>query len=538
MNNNRSIVEIFNETCTKFAQRPAFTCMGQTLSFKEVDELSANFAAYLRYEIGLEPGDRLAIQLPNVLQYPVVIFGAMRAGLIVVNTNPLYTEREVEHQLNDSGAKALVVLSNIAQTASKVIKNTGVKSVIVTNIADLHGFAKRCLINAVVKHVKKMVPPFSFEQSVTFRQAMVSGQKARARQGLEDYTAQADDIAVLQYTGGTTGVAKGAMLTHRNLVSNMIQVQDHLEGCFSGDNELFVAPLPLYHIYAFTVHCMCLFNEGGQSLLIPNPRDIPAFVKFLKGQKITGFVGLNTLFNALCRNEDFKKLDFSSLHTTASGGMALTHEVAALWEKTTGVKTNEGYGLTETSPVVCASRPSHIMPGTVGTPVIGTEVRTVNAEGEETATGEPGELQIRGPQVMKGYWQREEATAEVINEDGWFSTGDVAEIDKEGHIKIVDRIKDMILVSGFNVYPNEIEDVAGLHPDILEAAAIGIPDEKSGEVVKLFVVPVEGKDISKDEVIKHCRQHLTAYKVPRVVEFASDLPKSNVGKVLRKELRT
>ncbi|GLS27510.1 AMP-binding protein [Marinibactrum halimedae] len=532
MNYERSVVDVFNETNQKYQNNPAFTCMGRTLSFKDIDALSAKFASYLQNHTSLEPGDRIAVQLPNLLQYPVVVFGAMRAGMTIVNTNPLYTPRELEHQLKDSGAKALVVLSNIATAAAEVISKTPVKHVIVTNIADLHTPVKRLLINSVVKYVKKMVPEFSFPNQIAFTKAIKLGEQ----KAYQPVTVNHEDIAVLQYTGGTTGVAKGAMLLHSNLVANMEQVREHLGDAFREAEELYVCPLPLYHIYAFTIHCMCLYSRGNESLLIPNPRDIPAFVKELKGKSITGFVGLNTLFNALCHNEDFKQLDFSSLRTTSSGGMALTNEVATRWEKVAGIRPAEGYGLTETSPVVCANKPSEICPGSVGTPVPGTEIKTIDENGAETELGAPGELCVRGPQVMKGYWKRPEATAEVIDEQGWFKTGDVATIDEKHFVRIVDRKKDMIIVSGFNVYPNEVEDVISSHPKVLEAAAIGVPDAKSGEAVKVFVVKEEDSLTDKD-VIDYCRERLTAYKVPRMIEFRDDLPKSNVGKVLRKELR-
>ncbi|GAA5442219.1 long-chain-fatty-acid--CoA ligase [Microbulbifer sp. NBRC 101763] len=532
MDIERSILDVFKGACAKFGDRPAFTCLGRTLTIGDIDTLSAKFASYLQNHTNLKPGDRIAVQLPNVLQYPVVVFGALRAGLVVVNTNPLYTQRELKHQLNDSGAKALIVLANIADTASAVVAETGVEEVIVTEIADLHSPLKRTLINSVAKYIKKMVPEFSFANQVSFREVMTLG----AQQPQQDAERTPDDIAVLQYTGGTTGVAKGAMLTNRNLVANMEQVREAFGSGMKEGEEYYIAPLPLYHIYAFTIHCMCLFSTGNHSLLIPNPRDIPGFVKMLKGQRFTGFVGLNTLFNGLMRNKEFAELDFSKLHSTASGGMALTRDTAKRWEEMTGCVVMEGYGMTETSPVVSFNPTDGVQLGTVGIPVPGTEVKVVDENGNDLPNNSPGELCVRGPQVMKGYWQRPEATADTIDSEGWLNTGDMAVIQDDGYIKIVDRKKDMIIVSGFNVYPNEIEDVVSAHPKVTEAAAIGVPDEKSGEQVKLFVVKADSS-LTEDEVIAFCRENMTAYKVPKQVEFREDLPKTNVGKILRRELR-
>ncbi|AOS97631.1 Long-chain-fatty-acid--CoA ligase [Microbulbifer aggregans] len=532
MDLDRSIIDVFSDACAKFGDRPAFTCLGHTLSISDIDKLSGRFASYLQNHTNLKPGDRIAVQLPNVLQYPVVVFGAMRAGLVVVNTNPLYTRRELKHQLNDSGAKALVVLANIADTASQVIEETGVETVIVSEIADLHSPLKRTLINSVAKYIKKMVPEFSFRNQVNFRDAMGLGGKAPH----QDVKRSPEDVAVLQYTGGTTGVAKGAMLTNRNLVANMEQVREALGDSIKEGEEIYIAPLPLYHIYAFTIHCMSLFATGNHSILIPNPRDIPAFVKTLKGIRFTGFVGLNTLFNGLMRNPDFAELDFSKLHTTASGGMALTRDTAKRWEEMTGCVVTEGYGMTETSPVVSFNPAEAVQLGTVGKAVPATEVKVIDENGNDLPNNTPGELCVRGPQVMKGYWQREEATAETIDSEGWLKTGDMAVIQDDGYIKIVDRKKDMIIVSGFNVYPNEIEDVVSAHDKVTEAAAIGIPDEKSGEMVKLFVVKADDS-LSEEELIAFCRDNMTAYKVPKQVEFRDELPKTNVGKILRRELR-
>ncbi|MCX2801429.1 AMP-binding protein [Microbulbifer thermotolerans] len=532
MDIDRSILDVFKGAWSKYSDRPAFTCLGHTLSIGDIDRLSAQFASYLQNHTNLEPGDRIAVQLPNVLQYPVVVFGALRAGLVLVNTNPLYTQRELKHQLNDSGAKAMVVLANIADTASSVVSETSVEKVIVTEIADLHSPLKRTLINGVAKYIKKMVPDFSFDNQISFREAMSLGAKLPH----QDVQRAPEEVAVLQYTGGTTGVAKGAMLTNRNLVANMEQVREALGDSMKEGEEFYVAPLPLYHIYAFTIHCMCLFATGNHSLLIPNPRDIPGFVKSLKGKRFTGFCGLNTLFNGLMRNPQFAELDFSKLHTTCSGGMALTRDTAKRWEEMTGCVVLEGYGMTETSPVVSFNPTEAVQLGTVGVPVPGTEVKVVDENGNDLPNNSPGELCVRGPQVMKGYWQRPEATAEVLDSEGWLRTGDMAVIQDDGYIKIVDRKKDMIIVSGFNVYPNEVEDVVSTHPKVAEVAAIGVPHDKSGEVVKLFVVKADAS-LSEEEVIAFCRENMTAYKVPKQVEFREDLPKTNVGKILRRELR-
>lgn len=531
LNYNRTVADVFAESCAQFADCPAFTCMGRTISYADLDRLSGAFAAYLQQHTSLKPGDRIAIQLPNILQYPVAVFGAMRAGLVVVNTNPLYTPHEIKHQLNDSGAKALVVLANIAKSAAAIIKETQVEQVIVTELADLHTPFKRVLINFVVKHVKKLVPPFSFPQQISFNEAL-----SAAKTAWTPVARTPEDIAVLQYTGGTTGVAKGAMLTNRNLVANMLQVNDHMKHVFRPRQELYVAPLPLYHIYSFTIHCTSATALGNHSLLIPNPRDIPAFVKQLKSVNFTFFVGLNTLFNALLRNEDFRKLDFSNLRLTSSGGMPLTTETAHRWVELTKAPMSEGYGLTETSPVLTVNPIPDYQLGTVGIPLVETECKVIDEHGKSLPVGEPGELTVRGPQVMKGYWQRPEATAEVLDADGWFKTGDIAVIQADGFIKIVDRKKDMINVSGFKVFPNEVEDVLCSHPDIIEAAVIGIPDGEGSEKVKAFIV-TSNESLTLEQVRKYAKEKLTAYKVPHLVEFRKELPKTNVGKILRRELR-
>lgn len=527
----KTLIEVFNTACANFSSSKAFSCMGQSLTYGELDRLTAKFAAYIQKQTDLKPGDRIAVQLPNVLQYPVAVFGALRAGLIVVNTNPLYTASEVRHQLNDSGAKALVVLANIACNAASVVEETGVKTVIVTELADLHSPVKRILINSVVKYIKKLVPEFSFKNSICFRDTLKLSEK-----DFVAVTREPEDIAVLQYTGGTTGVAKGAMLSHRNLVANMLQVNEHMKQVFRKNQEIYIAPLPLYHIYSFTLHCTSAITLGNHSVLIPNPRDIPAFVKTLQSVPFSLFVGLNTLFNALMRNEDFLKLDFSNLRLTSSGGMALTVETYKKWTALTGAPLVEGYGLTETSPVVTINPFDAAVQGTVGVCMAETECKVVDTNGQTLPNGEAGELCIRGPQVMKGYWQRPEATAEVIDADGWFYSGDIAIIQDDGYIKIVDRKKDMINVSGFKVFPNEVEEALCHHPDILEAAVIGLPDGEGSELVKAFIVS-KNSELTTDAVRHFAKSVLTAYKVPKQVEFRTDLPKTNVGKILRRELR-
>lgn len=528
----QTLVEIFDSFVVRYAENPAFTCLGQTLTYAELNEKSAAFAAYLQNETTLQPGDRIAVQLPNILQYPIVVFGAIRAGMVVVNTNPLYTEREMEHQFNDSGAKALVVLANMADKAEKVVPNTSIKHVIVTQVGDMHGMVKRTLINNVLKYVKKEVPAFKIPGALNLLDTLKQG----AGKPIKAVTLQADDVAVLQYTGGTTGVAKGAMLTHRNLIANMLQCRGLFQMSLEEGKESVVAPLPLYHIYAFTVHCMVMLETGNHSLLIPNPRDIPGFIKVLQKNTFSGFVGLNTLFVALCQQEAFRALDFSGLKLTISGGMALTKAAADQWKNVTGSEIAEGYGMTETSPVVSFNPPGFIKIGTIGMPVSSTVCKVIDEEGNDLPVGEPGELCVKGPQVMKGYWQRPEATAETIDADGWLKTGDVAVITEDGYIKIVDRKKDMIIVSGFNVYPNEVEDVIASHPDIVEVAAIGVPDAKTSEIVKVFVTTTN-KQLTEADVKAFARERLTAYKVPRLVEFRDELPKTNVGKILRRELR-
>ena len=527
-----SINDVMKLAFQRYSDLPAFTSLGRTLSYRELDRLSADFAAYLQQVLGLKAGDRIAIQLPNLIQYPVVVFGAIRAGLVVVNTNPLYTANEMQHQFQDSGAKALVVYAGCGDRAEKILGSTQIKHVITTEVADLHSPIKRWLLNAVVKHVKKMVPVYTLSGAVSLPRALRLG----SRHQHQEVTPGPDEIAVLQYTGGTTGVAKGAMLSHGNLVANYLQLAKHFGEFIGESKETFIGPLPLYHIYAFTMHCMLLLGSGNHSVLIPNPRDIPGFIKELRKWKFTGFAGLNTLFVALVNNKEFAQLDFSALKFTASGGMALTTDAANRWEQITGCQIIEGYGLTETSPGVTFNQPGRVQLGTIGQALPLTELKVLDDAEKSLPAGQPGELYVRGPQVMKGYWQQVEETSLVMTVDGWFRTGDMAIIQEDKFVRIVDRKKDMIIVSGFNVYPNEIEDVVTTMAEVRECAAIGVPDERSGETVKLFVVS-ESDDLTLEMIQAYCRERLTAYKIPRQIEFCKDLPKSNVGKVLRRALK-
>lgn len=527
----RSIIDVLEYSTRKFAHRPAFSNMGHELSYERLYELSGQFCSYLQHHTDLRPGDRIAIMLPNVMQFPVVVFGALRAGLIVVNTNPLYTEREMERQFKDSGAKGLVVLANMAHMAEKVLPKTAIRHVVVTGVGDLFPVVKRVLVNAVVKHVKKMVPAYTIPSVVGFTRVMRLG----AQRHCTDIRRENDDVAILQYTGGTTGVAKGAMLTHRNILSNMFQIKALVGGNLEEGRELLIAPLPLYHIFAFTVHCMVAVLLGEHNMLITNPRDMKSFIRDLTGKPFSMFIGLNTLFVGLMKQEAFRRLDFSHLKNTISGGMALQLDTAERWENLTGSRICEGYGMTETSPVVTINPLDKIKLGTIGLPVPSCELKVVDGEDNDLPIGETGELCIKGPQVMKGYWQSEQATEEAML-DGWLRTGDIARIDDEGYVTIVDRKKDMVCISGFNVYPNELEEVLATHPDVVQCAVIGVPDKRSGEAIKVFVVP-GNPDLTRDEVIRFFRQNLTAYKVPKLVEFREELPTTNVGKILRRKLR-
>ncbi len=536
----RSVVEVFERACKAHADRPAFTNMGVTLTYSDLERHSAAFAAWLQNHTDLQPGERIAVQMPNLLQYPIAVFGALRAGLVVVNTNPLYTVREMRHQFQDSGVRALVYLNTFGRQVQEVLADTRIDYLIEAKIGDLLPGLKGALVNAAVRHVKKMVPAYSLPQAVSFKTVLREG----ARHSLRPVPLSQTHLAVLQYTGGTTGVAKGAMLSHGNLVANMQQVRANMQQLddkghpvIREGQEVMIAPLPLYHIYAFTVNCMCMMVTGNHNVLITNPRDINGFVKELQRWRFSGFLGLNTLFVALMSHPDFRRIDFSALKGTNSGGTALVSAVAERWQQLTGCTVVEGYGLTETSPVVCANpHGDRSRLGTVGLPVPGTLLKVIDDDGRELPLGARGELCVKGPQVMQGYWQRPEATAEVLDDAGWLRTGDIAVIDEDGFVRIVDRKKDLIIVSGFNVYPNEIEEVVMAHPKVASCAAIGVPDEKSGEAVKLFIVPRE-PGLTVEELQRYCRENFTGYKLPRHYVLRDSLPMTPVGKILRRELR-
>lgn len=527
-----SLVDLFEQAAKRYADQPAFLNMGQKMSYRQLEEKSRAFAAYLQQQLGLKAGDRVALMMPNLLQYPVALFGVLRAGMVVVNVNPLYTPRELQHQLNDSGASAIVIVSNFAHTLEKVVAKTAVRHVILTRMGDQLAPIKATLVNFVVKYVKKLVPKYHLPGAISFRHVLEVGETLNYQRP----TVSNDDLAFLQYTGGTTGVAKGAMLTHRNMQANLEQTRATYGKVLRDGKECVVTALPLYHIFALTVNGLLFLELGGQNLLITNPRDIPGFVKELGKFPFTAITGVNTLFNALLNDEQFNKLDFSTLRLSAGGGMAVQKVVAERWEKLTGHYLLEGYGLTECSPLVSVN-PYDISchTGSIGLPVPSTDVLILDDDGNEVPPGEPGELCISGPQVMLGYWQHPEATAEVLK-NGWLHSGDIVTVDQEGFIRIVDRKKDMILVSGFNVYPNEIEDVLMQHPKVREAAAIGVPCDLSGEAVKVCIVKKDAS-LTKEEVLDHCRRQLTGYKVPKIIEFRDELPKTNVGKILRRELR-
>jgi len=534
VNSYQSVVEIFTEATERFADKPAFNNLGKTISYRELDALTQQFAAWCQHEAGLKKGDRIAIMMPNLLQYPVAVFGALRAGLVVVNTNPLYTDRELEHQLKDSGARAIVVVEAFASTFAEIADKTDVEVVITTRFGDMLDFPKSMLVNFVLKYVKKMVPPFSLPGSHSFKDVLAKGASLPAATTDVGH----DDIAFLQYTGGTTGVAKGAMLTNRNMVANIVQAWTWINAVeLKEGEEIIVTALPLYHIFALTANCLTFMKLGALNLLITNPRDMPGFVKELKKFRFTAFTGVNTLFNALMNTDGFKEIDFSGLKMTLGGGMAVQKTVAEEWKATTGNPLIEAYGLTETSPAACIN-PMTLTEynDSIGLPIPSTDGSVRDENNNPLPIGEPGELCIRGPQVMKGYWQRPDATAETIDSEGWLHTGDVAVMNAEGYFKIVDRLKDMILVSGFNVYPNEVEGVIAMMPGVLEVGAIGVPDEHSGEIVKVVIVKKDPA-LTAEDVKAHCKEELTGYKRPKVIQFVDELPKTNVGKILRRELR-
>jgi long-chain acyl-CoA synthetase len=528
-----SLRDILEASCRRFAALPAYGNLGVSITYEELDRQSRAFGAYLQKVAGMKKGERVAIMMPNLLQYPVALFGVLRAGLTVVNTNPLYTATELEHQLRDSGATAIVVLENFAHTLQQVIARTGIRTVITTQIGDLFPAFKALLTNVVVKHVKKMVPAWQLPHPVDFNTVLRAG----AAQQFDDVPLGPDDVAFLQYTGGTTGVAKGAVLTHGNMVANLQQVAAWIARDLQDGKEVAVIPLPLYHVYALTSN-LVFMKIGAQCVLVTNPRDLPAFIKLLKHTPFTAIIGVNTLYNALLNAPGFAEVKTRQLKLACAGGMAVQRAVAERWKQATGVPLVEGYGLTETAPVAISNALNITdWTGTIGLPIPSTEVAVLDDDGNEMPLGEVGEICVRGPQVMKGYWNRPDETAKVFTGDGWFRTGDMGYMDERGYVRITDRKKDMIIVSGFKVFPNEVEDVVMLHPGVLEVAAVGVRHEKSGEAVKIIVVKKDPA-LTEDELLAHCRKHLTKYKVPGIVEFRTDaLPKSNIGKVLRRMLR-
>jgi long-chain acyl-CoA synthetase len=533
MNEYKSIPEIMENAYATFGPKNSFHNMGKTITYNELKNLSRRFGSFLQNDLGLKKGDRVALMMPNILQYPVSLFGLLDAGMIAVNVNPLYTARELEHQLNDAGAETIVIFENSAHILQEVLPRTKVKNVIVTGIGDLLGFPKSLVVNFALKHVKKMVKPYHLPGAIRFNQAVSKGDASKFVKASLSHA----DIAFLQYTGGTTGISKGAVLTHGNIVANVLQAREWIKNLIKPGEEILITPLPLYHIFSLTANCLIFSSVGAQNVLITNPKDIPGFVKELSKWKFTAITGVNTLFNALLNNEEFRKLDFSTLKVSLGGGMAVQKAVAEKWKQVTGGPLIEAYGLTETSPAACINPMTlKAYNGLIGLPISSTEVVILDDDGKVLNQGQTGEIAIRGPQVMQGYWNRPDETAKVMTADGYFKSGDVGFMDQNGFFKIVDRKKDMILVSGFNVYPNEIEDVVARHPKVMESAAIGLPDEKSGEVVKLFIVKKD-QSLTEDEIKTFCKENLTAYKVPKYFEFRTDLPKSNVGKILRKDLR-
>jgi long-chain acyl-CoA synthetase len=529
----RSLSEVYDYIRAEHGELNAYSCFGKTLTYAEWDGLAERFAAYLHHVAGLKPGDRIAIQLPNLLQFPVALLGAVKSGLVVVNTNPLYTAHEMAHQFKDSEVKAIVILASFCAKLESIIGETKIETVIVADLGDLQPTPRRLLLNAAAKYVKRAVPGFELAGSVAFRDC-INFQGPELPGDLEK--GADDEVALILYTGGTTGFAKGAMLSHNNLIANMMQLRSRCLMVIADKIEKIAAPLPLYHSYAFLLHCLAMPYAGNQNLLIPNPRDLDSVVALFAKYSVSGFVGINTLYLALLQNEKFRALDFSSIRFCGAGGMPMSTSVAKQWHELTGVEIFEGYGLTECSPVVSVNMPGKVRLGTVGQLVPETEIKVVDEHDNEVRFGERGEAWIRGPQVMLGYWGQEQASRDSITDEGWFKTGDYVEVSDDGYITIVDRKKDMILVSGFNVFPNEIEDWVDHHPDVLESAAIGVPDERTGERIKLFVVSKSGQEPT-DSIVKHCKEGLTAYKIPREIVYVEDLPKSIIGKILRRELK-
>jgi len=525
------VVELLETNAEKFGKKPAFTCMGATISFKDLDKKSTQFAAYLQSR-GLEPGDRIALMMPNLLQYPIAIFGSLKAGLVVVNTNPLYTPREMKHQFQCSGVKAILIAENFAHNLEKVLPETEIKTVVITKIGELLGFFKGAMVNAVVKYVKRMVPNYTIANTVMFSDALSQGKKFT----LKPFTHTPDTIILHQYTGGTTGLSKGAMLTNKNIIANVLQIRSCMEPFLTEGNEIALCPLPMYHSFAFTVNCCAMMSFGAHSILIVNPRQLDTIVSAFKKYPISLMTGVNTLFNALNNFKPMQELDFSNFKVCVAGGMALQSKVFHAWKEMTGVSISEGYGLTETSPVATVNPiDGSGIDGSIGLPVPSTVVKIVKEDGSDAGIEEEGEIYVKGPQVMKGYYNQPEETAKVL-QDGWLITGDIGKMMDGGYFAIVDRKKDMINVSGFNVYPNEIEDIIATHPKVLEVAVIGVPDDRSGEVVKAFVVRKD-KNVSEKEIIAWASEGLTKYKIPRTIEFREELPKTNVGKILRRALK-
>ncbi len=526
-----SLVELLEECFHKYQDMIAYENIGSKLTFRQLDKLSYNFANYLQQKLGLKKGDRIAIQMPNLMQYPVVLFGAMRAGLVIVNTNPLYTPREMQHQFNDSGARAIVILENFASNLQKIINDTSIEFVIITRIGDLLGGLKGEIINLVVKYVKKMVPRFKLEGAIRFKKTI----RTRKSLSFNPVNIMPDDLAFLQYTGGTTGVSKGAMLSHRNMIANMEQISAWMIPKLKEREETVITALPLYHIFALTVNCLAMLKIGAKNILITNPRDMPAFIKELKKYPFSVLTGVNTLFNGLLNQEEFRKIDFTPLKVAVGGGMAVQNNVARKWEELTGIGLVEGYGLSETAPVLaCNPIDGTERIGTIGIPVPSTDIRILDDEGNEVGIGEKGEISAKGPQVMSGYWNMPDETEKAFL-NGWFKTGDIGTVDEDGFFRIVDRKKEMINVSGFNVYPNEVEDVIASHPKVLEVGVVGVPDDQSNEIVKCYIVKKD-KSLTEEEIKEYCKENLTAYKRPKQVEFRKELPKSNIGKILRRVL--
>lgn len=530
-----SLLDVMRYAAQQHGDRPAFSCFARQISYGELDRLSDGFARHLVERTGLKQGDRIAIQLPNLLQFPVALFGALKAGLVVVNTNPLYTSREMRQQFLDAGVRAVVILENFCAKLEEILEDTAIEHVFVTKLGDLQPGLQRALINFGARYIKKLVPSYRLPTGLHFAAALAQGSKSEA--SLPAVGRKGHDTALILYTGGTTGYAKGVMLSHANLLANLMQVRVRCLEIIRDRVESIVAPLPLYHSYAFLFHCVLMPYAGNHSILVPNPKDLDSVVAVLKRRGVTGFVGINTLYLALLQRDDVRAIDFKGLRFCGAGGMPLTRKVAVEWEAMTGCTIFEGYGLTECSPVVSVNSPSLNRPGTVGKPVVGTEIRVVDDAGTDVAPGEKGELWIRGPQLMSGYWNRPEDSAAVLTADGWLKSGDFVEVDGDGYIRIVDRKKDMILVSGFNVIPGEIEDYVNTHPQVLESAVIGVPSESTGEAVVLYVVCRKDSRLDADELRAFCKRGLTGYKLPREIVFAATLPKSNIGKVLRREIR-